>query len=176
MNALNQETEKTRKDNRPLTLKEKKKLEKSRKEIWQFVAKKLMADPVFCNKVKKKKTKGVDDIKEKAEKCAVRLGLKLEKSGFSETRLWLMLKDNEKGILGFYDELSAAVINETIETDLDARKPKDRLDAELLKDGTVFKYIGQYIQANPTLGKHDAMPSSGDLQEILETVNTNSNS
>jgi len=59
MNALNQENEKNRKENKPLTLKEKKKLEKSRKEIWQFVAKKLIADPVFCNKVKKKKTKGV---------------------------------------------------------------------------------------------------------------------
>jgi len=176
MNALNQETEKTRKDNRPLTLKEKKKLEKSRKEIWQFVAKKLMADPVFCNKVKKKKTKGVDDIKEKAEKCAVRLGLKLEKSGFSETRLWLMLKDNEKGILGFYDELSAAVINGTIETDIEARRPKDRLDSELLKDGTVFKYIGQYIQGNPTQGRSRSdsdLLTTGDLQSILQLVNTN---
>ena len=177
LNAMNQEREKNKKeDNKPLTVKEKKKLEKSRKELWQYVSKKLLSDPVFCEKVKKKKAKGTEDLKEKAEKCAVRIGLKLEKSGFSETRLWLMLKDNEKGIVGFHDELSAAVINETIETDLDARKPKDRLDAELLKDGTVFKYIGQYIQANPTLGKHDTMPSSGDLQEILETVNTNSNS
>lgn len=177
LNVMNQEREKNKKeDNRPLTVKEKRKLDKGRKELWQYVSKKLLSDPVFCDKVKKKKAKGVEDLKEKAEKCAVRIGLKLEKSGFSETRLWLMLKDNEKGIVGFHDELSAAVINETIETDLDARKPKDRLDAELLKDGTVFKYIGQYIQANPTLGKHDAMPSSGDLQEILETVNTNSNS
>ena len=176
LNAMNQEREKNKKDDRPLTVKEKKKLEKGRKMIWQYVSKKLLSDPVFCDKVKKKKAKGTEDLKEKAEKCAVRIGLKLEKSGFSETRLWLMLKDNEKGIVGFHDELSAAVINETIETDLDARKPKDRLDAELLKDGTVFKYIGQYIQANPTLGKHDAMPSSGDLQEILETVNSNSSS
>merc|ERR1719228_734431 len=176
MNALNQETEKSRKDNKPLTLKEKKKLEKSRKEIWQFVAKKLMADPVFCNKVKKKKTKGVEDIKEKAEKCAVRIGLKLEKSGFSETRLWLMLKDNEKGILGFYDELSAAVINGTIETDIEARRPKDRLDSELMKDGTVFKYIGQYIQGNPTQGRSRSdsdLLTTGDLQSILQLVNTN---
>merc|ERR1712106_795534 len=175
MNALNQENEKTRKDNKPLTLKEKKKLEKSRKEIWQFVAKKLIGDPVFCNKVKKKKTKAVDDLKEKAEKCAVRLGLKLEKSGFSETRLWLMLKDNEKGILGFYDELSAAVINGTIETDVEARRPKDRLDSELLKDGTVFKYIGQYIQGNPTQGRSRSdsdLLSTGDLQSILQLVNT----
>jgi len=175
MNALNQENEKSRKDNKPLTLKEKKKLEKSRKEIWQFVAKKLIGDPVFCNKVKKKKAKGVDDLKEKAEKCAVRLGLKLEKSGFSETRLWLMLKDNEKGILGFYDELSAAVINGTIETDLEARRPKDRLDSELLKDGTVFKYIGQYIQGNPTQGRSRSdsdLLSTGDLQSILQLVNT----
>jgi len=176
MNALNQETEKTRKDNKPLTLKEKKKLEKSRKEIWQFVAKKLLADPVFCSKVKRKKTKGADDVKEKAEKCAVRLGLKLEKSGFSETRLWLMLKDNEKGILGFYDELSAAVINGTIETDMEARRPKDRLDSELLKDGTVFKYIGQYIQGNPTQGRSRSdsdLLTTGDLQSILQLVNTN---
>jgi len=177
MNALNQENEKNRKDNKPLTLKEKKKLEKSRKEIWQFVAKKLLADPVFCNKAKKKKTKGTDELKEKAEKCAVRLGLKLEKSGFSETRLWLMFKDNEKGILGFYDELTAAVINGTIETDIDARRPKDRLDAELLKDGTVFKYIGQYIQGNPTPGRSRSdsdLLSTGDLQSILQLVNTNS--
>jgi len=177
LNALNQESEKNRKDNKPLTLKEKKKLEKSRKEIWQFVAKKLSADPVFCNKVKKKKSKGVDDVKEKAEKCAVRIGLKLEKSGFSETRLWLMLKDNEKGILGFYDELTAAVINGTIETDMDARRPKDRLDAELLKDGTVFKYIGQYIQGNPTQGRSRSdsdLLTTGDLQSILQLVNTNS--
>jgi len=175
MNAMNQENEKNRKENKPLTLKEKKKLEKSRKEIWQFVAKKLIGDPVFCNKVKKKKTKGVDDLKEKAEKCAVRLGIKLEKSGFSETRLWLMLKDNEKGILGFYDELSAAVINGTIETDVDARRPKDRLDSELLKDGTVFKYIGQYIQGNPTQGRsrsESELLSTGDLQSILQLVNT----
>merc|ERR1719195_2404810 len=176
LNAMNQEREKNRKDNRPLTLKEKKKLEKSRKEIWQFVAKKLIADPVFCNKVKKKKTKGVEDIKEKAEKCAVRIGLKLEKSGFSETRLWLMLKDNEKGILGFYEELSAAVINGTIETDIEARRPKDRLDSELLKDGTVFKYIGQYIQGNPTQGRSRSdsdLLTTGDLQSILQLVNTN---
>merc|ERR1719499_1229902 len=168
LNALNQEREKNKKDDKPLTLKEKKKLEKARKEIWQFVSKKLLSDPVLCSKVKKKKGKGVEDMKEKAEKCAVRIGLKLEKSGFSETRLWLMLKDNEKGIVGFHDELSAAVINETIETDLDARKPKDRLDAELLKDGTIFKYIGQYIQANPTIGKmasgNETMPSTNDLQ------------
>merc|ERR1719195_1427161 len=176
LNAMNQEREKNKKDDRPLTVKEKKKLEKGRKMIWQYVSKKLLSDPVFCDKVKKKKAKGTDELKEKAEKCAVRIGLKLEKSGFSETRLWLMLKDNEKGIVGFHDELSAAVINGTIETDVDARKPKDRLDAELMKDGTVFKYIGQYIQANPTLGKHESMPSSGDLQSILDTVNTNSNS
>jgi len=181
LNALNQEREKKQKDDKPLTLKEKKKLEKGRKEVWQFVSKKLLSDPVFCDKVKKKKGKGVEDLKEKAEKCAVRIGLKLEKSGFSETRLWLMLKDNEKGIVGFHDELSAAVSNGTIETDLDARKPKDRLDAELLKDGTIFKYIGQYIQGNPTMGKmassSETMPSTNDLQSILEHVtNSNSNS
>merc|ERR1719464_2595885 len=177
---MNQEREKNKKDdNRPLTVKEKRKLEKGRKELWQYVSKKLLSDPVFCDKVKKKKAKGAEDLKEKAEKCAVRIGLKLEKSGFSETRLWLMLKDNEKGIVGFHDELSAAVINGTIETDLDARKIKDRLDAELLKDGTVFKYIGQYIQANPTKGKaskESDLPSTGDLQSIIEIVNTNSNS
>merc|ERR1719480_40698 len=176
LNAMNQEREKNKKeDNKPLTVKEKKKLEKSRKELWQCVSKKLLSDQVFCNKVKKKKAKGVDDLKEKAEKCAVRLGLKLEKSGFSETRLWLMLKDNEKGILGFYDELSAAVINGTIETDLEARRPKDRLDSELLKDGTVFKYIGQYIQGNPTQGRSRSdsdLLSTGDLQSILQLVNT----
>jgi len=182
LNALNQEREKNKKDdNKPLTVKEKKKLEKSKKEIWQFVSKKLLSDPVFCNKVKKKKAKSSEDLKEKAEKCAVRLGLKLEKSGYSETRLWLMFKDNEKGIVGFHDELSAAVSNETIETDLDARKIKDRLDSELLKDGAVFKYIGQYIQANPTKGKasnskEPDLPSTGDLQSIIEIVNTNSNS
>ena len=182
LNALNQEREKNKKDeNKPLTVKEKKKLEKSKKEIWQFVSKKLLSDPVFCNKVKKKKGKNNEDLKEKAEKCAVRIGLKLEKSGFSETRLWLMFKDNEKGIVGFHDELSAAVINETIETDLDARKIKDRLDSELLKDGSIFKYIGQYIQANPTKGKASSskeseLPSTDDLQSIIESVNTNSNS
>ena len=151
LNATNQEWEKNKNDDKPLTEKEKKKLEKGRMMIWQYVSKKLLSDPVFLDKVKKKK--GTDNFKEKADKCAVRIGLKLEKAGFSETKLWLMLEDNEKGILGFHNELWAAVINETIETDLDARKSKDRLDAELLKDGTVFKYIGQFIQANPTLGK-----------------------
>ena len=33
--------------------------------------------------LKKKKAKSLDEIKEKAEKCAVRIGLKLEKSGYS---------------------------------------------------------------------------------------------
>jgi len=61
---------------------------------------------------------------QKAEKCAVRLALKLEKAGFSESRLWHLLKDNQKGIQGFYDEMKTAVISSVIEVDKDARKPK----------------------------------------------------
>ena len=45
-----------------------------------------------------------------------------------------------------------------------------RLDAELLKDGTVFKYIGQYIQANPTPGRSASnpspLPTTRDLQRF----------
>ena len=70
----------------------------------------------------------------------------------------------------------AAVINGTIETDVEARQPRDRLDYELLKDGTVFKYIGQYIQGNPIQGRSRAeseLLSTGDLQSILQLVNTN---
>jgi hypothetical protein len=70
----------------------------------------------------------------------------------------------------------AAVINGTIETDVEARQPRDRLDYELLKDGTVFKYIGQYIQGNPIQGRSRAVSellSTGDLQSILQLVNTN---
>jgi len=179
MNQLNQENEKNRKENKPLSIKEKKKLEKGQKEIWQFVAKKLLTDPVFCAKTKKKKAKSVDDLKEKADKCAIRIGLKLEKSGYSETRLWKMLKDNEKGIQGFFDELKAAVLNSTIEVDVDARKPKDRLDAELLQDGTIFKYIGQYIQGNPyqervarkSTTPTNELPTTNDLQSILQHFN-----
>ena len=61
---------------------------------------------------------------QKAEKCAVRLALKLEKAGYSETRLWHLLKDNQKGIQGFYDEMKTAVLSGVIEVDRDARKPK----------------------------------------------------
>ena len=42
LNALNQEREKNKKDDKPLTMKEKKKLEKGREELWQFVSKKLL--------------------------------------------------------------------------------------------------------------------------------------
>jgi hypothetical protein len=54
----------------------------------------------------------------------VRLALKLEKAGYSETRLWHLLKDNQKGIQGFYDEMKTAVLSGVIEVDKDARKPK----------------------------------------------------
>merc|ERR1719244_1638220 len=88
------------------------------------------------------------------------------------------------GIQGFFDELQAAVLSNAIEIDLDARKPKDRLDSELLKDGTVFKYIGQYIQANPfqervarksTTPSESELPTTNDLQSILQHFTTADN-
>jgi hypothetical protein len=60
---------------------------------------------------------------------------------------------------------------------------QDKLDADLLLDGTVFKYIGEYIQANPfqmnktrRLSSADSaapsaiqpLPSNNDLQNILQ--------
>ena len=52
-----------------------------------------------------------------------------------------------------------------------------RLDAELLKDGTVFKYIGQYIQANLTPGwsasNPSPLPTTRDIQSILQAVEHN---
>ena len=44
----------------------------------------------------------------------------------------------------------------------------------------MFKYIGQYIQGNPTMGKissnGEVIPSSGDLQSILDTVHSTTTS
>ena len=164
MNQLNDENAKARKEaEKPLTVKEKKKAEKAGKELWQFVAKKLLSDPVFCQKAKKKKAKSLDELKEKAEKCAVRIAMALEKGGYSEIRLWKIVKDNEKGIQGFSAELSSAVMNGDIEADVEARSPKHRLDAELLRDGAVFRYIGQYIQGNPCGGRMSVTPTKVSL-------------
>merc|ERR1719273_2664253 len=138
MNQLHEENLKNKKDSeKPLTVKEKKKAEKAGRELWQFVAKMLITDSVFCSKAKKKKSKSSEELKEKAEKCAVRIALTLEKAGFSELRLWKMKKDNEKGVQGFFTELASNVQNGTIESDPEARSPKHRLDAELLRDGAV---------------------------------------
>jgi len=180
MNQLHEENLKNKKDSeKPLTVKEKKKAEKAGRELWQFVAKMLITDSVFCAKAKKKKSKSSEELKEKAEKCAVRIAITLEKAGFSELRLWKMMKDNEKGVQGFSTELSSNVQNGTIEADLEARSPKHRLDAELLRDGAVFRYIGQYIQGNPAAsGRKSAtppesverLPSSSELQSILQAT------
>ena len=73
MNQLHEENLKNKKDSeKPLTVKEKKKAEKAGRELWQFVAKMLITDSVFCAKAKKKKSKSSEELKEKAEKCAVR--------------------------------------------------------------------------------------------------------
>ena len=180
MNQLHEENLKNKKDSeKPLTVKEKKKAEKAGRELWQFVAKMLITDSVFCSKAKKKKSKSSEELKEKAEKCAVRIALTLEKAGFSELRLWKMMKDNEKGVQGFSTELASNVQNGTIESDLEARSPKHRLDAELLRDGAVFRYIGQYIQGNPAASGRksttppesvERLPSSSELQSILEAT------
>lgn len=138
---------------KPLTAKEKKRLDMLQKEVWQYVGRKIFNDKIFLSRRKKKGgTFSPEEDKEelkKAEKCAVRLALRLEKAGYSETRLWHLLKDNQKGIQGFYDEMKTAVISGAIEVDRDTKKPKEKLEADLLLDGTVFKYIGEYIQANP---------------------------
>jgi len=176
MNLLNEENAKNRKEeNKPLTVKEKKKADKAGKELWQFVAKKLMGDATFCLKAKKKKAKSLEELKEKADKCAVRIAITLEKAGFSELRLWKMVKDNEKGVQGFSTELTSNVANGTIEADVEARSPKHRLDAELLREGSVFRYIGQYIQGNPagrckSSSPPAELPSALELQSILEAT------
>merc|ERR1719239_1012332 len=180
MNQLHEENLKNKKDSeKPLTVKEKKKAEKAGRELWQFVAKMLITDSVFCSKAKKKKAKSSEELKEKAEKCAVRIAITLEKAGFSELRLWKMMKDNEKGVQGFSTELASNVQNGTIEADPEARSPKHRLDAELLRDGAVFRYIGQYIQGNPAASGRksttppesvERLPSSSELQSILQAT------
>ena len=182
MNQLHEENLKNKKDSeKPLTVKEKKKAEKAGRELWQFVAKMLITDSVFCSKAKKKKAKSSEELKEKAEKCAVRIAITLEKAGFSELRLWKMMKDNEKGVQGFSTELASNVQNGTIEADPEARSPKHRLDAELLRDGAVFRYIGQYIQGNPAASGRksttppesvERLPSSSELQSILQATQT----
>ncbi len=78
---------------------------------------------------------------QKAEKCAVRLALKLEKAGFSESRLWHLLKDNQKGIQGFYDEMKTAVLSSVIEVDRDAKKPKVSLTGRVEGGGGVGCYF-----------------------------------
>merc|ERR1719278_2213236 len=180
MNQLHEENLKNKKDSeKPLTVKEKKKAEKAGRELWQFVAKMLITDSVFCSKAKKKKAKSSEELKKKAEKCAVRIAITLEKAGFSEVRLWKMMKDNEKGVQGFSTELASNVQNGTIEADPEARSPKHRLDAELLKDGAVSRYIGQYIQGNPAASGRksttppesvERLPSSSELQSILQAT------
>ena len=80
-------------------------------------------------------------FQEKAEKCTVRIALKLEKAGFKESRLWKMLRDNEAGVEGFVDEMKVEVMNDNIEVDYDSKKIKDRMDADLLKDGSFLRLV-----------------------------------
>ena len=80
------------------------------------------------------------NVQEKAEKCTVRLAQKLEKAGFKESRLWKMVKDNEASVEGFVDEMKVVVMNETIDVDYDSKKIKDRMDADLLRDGSFFRF------------------------------------
>ena len=71
----------------------------------------------------------------------VRIAQKLEKGGYKEARLWVMLKDNEKGVAGFCDEMKVAIMSGHIEVDRESKKPKDRLDTELIDTGAFFRYV-----------------------------------
>jgi hypothetical protein len=141
----------TRKE-KPLSQKQRKKIEKSRNPLWQFVAKRLLSDEIFQQKRKKKKKdmsqiEEKEDIRRRADESAIRISLKLEKAGFDDPKLWTIVKD--KGPQGLCEDLRVAVLSCIIETEPDSKKNKDTLDAALLSDGNVFKFIGQYIQANP---------------------------
>ena len=70
----------------------------------------------------------------------MRIAQKLEKGGFKEQRLWSILKDNEKGVVGFIDEMKVHLVEGFIDVDRESKKPKDKLDLELLSGGSVFRY------------------------------------
>ena len=38
------------------------------------------------------------------------------------------------------DEMKVVVMNETIDVDYDSKKIKDRMDADLLRDGSFFRF------------------------------------
>lgn len=134
-----------------MTARQKKKIEKSRNPLWQFVAKMLLSDENFQQMRKKKKKLSPleerEDIHRRADESAIRISLKLEKAGFDDPKLWTIVKD--KGPQGLCEDLRVAVLSCIIETNPDSSKKKDVMDATLLSDGNVFKFIGQYIQANP---------------------------
>ena len=65
----------------------------------------------------------------------------MEKGGFKEERLWKTLKDNERGVEGFIDAMKVQVTEGFIEVDRESKKPKDKLDADLLTKGVVFRLV-----------------------------------
>ena len=76
--------------------------------------------------------------------------------------MWAIVKD--KGPQGLCEDLRVAVLSCIIDTDPDSKKNKDILDSALLSDGNVFKFIGQYIQANP-----GSRPGSVQLSPRIST-------
>ena len=115
-----------------LTTKQKKKIEKSRNPLWQFVAKMLLSDEKFQLKRKKKKKEmspleEKEDIRRRADEAAIRISLKLDKAGFDDPKLWTIVKD--KGPQGLCEDLRVAVLSCIIDTNPDSAKNKDVLDA-----------------------------------------------
>merc|ERR1719509_438035 len=119
-----------------LTAKQKKKIEKSRNPLWQFVAKMLLNDENFQQMRKKKKKLSPleerEDIHRRGDEAAIRISLKLEKAGFDDPKLWTIVKD--KGPQGLCEDLRVAVLSCIIETNPDSSKKKDVMDATLLSD------------------------------------------
>jgi len=159
-------------DLKPLTNKEKKRMEIAGREIWKYVAVKLQSDSIFLKKKKKRADSEEEDMKEKAEKCVVRIAQKLEKGGYKEARLWVMLKDNEKGVAGFCDEMKVAIMSGHIEVDRESKKPKDRLDTELIDTGAFFRYIGEYITDSLSGRLAAAEARSKEVSPVASTTPT----
>jgi len=164
------------KETKPLTVKEKKIQDTLQKEIWQTVAHNILQDPFFIKRRNKKGDEDQDEVKEKGDKCVARLAQKLEKAGFKEARLCSILKDNEKGVEGFINAMKCHVANNDIPVDRESKKPKDKLEVELLDSGNFFRYAGEFIHKSLTGKSRHASSSSLDavptsvLQNILQTA------
>ena len=61
----------------------------------------------------------------------------------------LLLKDNEKGVDGFCDEMKVAVVSGLIEIDKDSKKAKEKLDTDLLSTGIIFRLVNGIVHCNP---------------------------